>query len=145
MLRQLIEKLRGSKFRSTDSAEVNWAPVFAQARAVLSNGVAGDPTRNQVAIIRSSGDIFLLSAPPPGSASEAQADNARRLLPPEPRRMVAVIANTRVSGSVADVNKRIPFVGILTGLAYIGHRVIVFDGQLSKIEQGCRDADVLIY
>jgi hypothetical protein len=57
---------------------------------------------------------------------------------------VAVIADTRVSGSLAEINKTIPFVGILVGLAYIGHCVIVFDGQLSRIAQGCRDADVLI-
>jgi len=57
---------------------------------------------------------------------------------------VAVIADTRVSGSTVEINRAIPFVGILTGLAYIGHRVVVFDGQLSRIEEGCRDADVLI-
>lgn len=57
---------------------------------------------------------------------------------------MAVIADTRVSGSLAEINKTIPFVGTLTGLAYIGHCVIVFDGEFSRIEQGCRDADVLI-
>lgn len=57
---------------------------------------------------------------------------------------MAVIADTRVSGSLAEINKTIPFVGILTGLAYIGHCVIVFDGQLNRIELGCRGADVLI-
>jgi hypothetical protein len=108
----------------------------------MGTRIAGSGTHNRVAIISPSGDLLFL--PVPKSVSEAQIAHARHLLPPEPRRTVAVIADTRVSGSLAEINKTIPFIGILTGLACIGHCVIVFDGQLSRIAQGCRDADVLI-
>ena len=80
----------------------------------------------------------------PESALPGQLASARSIIAPEPRRSVAAIADTSVSGSLAEINKTIPFVGILAGLAYIGHRVIVFDGQMNAIEPGCRDSDVLI-
>ncbi len=141
---RFIEKLRGLKFRITGSGEYDCARVFAQARAATDNRFPGDLARNQVAIINPSGNLLLLPTPPAGSVSEAQKARVCQIISPEPRRTVAAIADTRVSGSVAEISKTIPFVGILTGLAYIGHRVIVFDGQLSGIEQGCRDSDVLI-
>lgn len=117
--------------------------AFAEARAATAGSDAGSQARNQVAIVGPSCNLLFVPAPP-GTVSRAQIDGSRRLLPPNPRRNVAVIADTRVSGSIVEINRAIPFVGILTGLAYIGHRVIVFDGQLSRVEEGCRDADVLI-
>jgi hypothetical protein len=37
-----------------------------------------------------------------------------------------------------------PFFGILLGFAYIGHAVWVFEGHVSALAAGCREADVLI-
>jgi hypothetical protein len=85
-----------------------------------------------------------MRAPLPGTVSEDPVDGSRRLIPPKPRPIVVAVADTRVSGSIQVINKTIPFIGLLTELAYIGHCVIVFDGQMQQIEEACRDADVLI-
>ena len=37
-----------------------------------------------------------------------------------------------------------PFLGLLLGLAYIGHSVWIFEGHPSALAAGCRNADVLI-
>jgi hypothetical protein len=42
------------------------------------------------------------------------------------------------------VGRVIPFFGLLSGLAYVGHSVWLFEGQASEIEPGCREADILI-
>ena len=42
------------------------------------------------------------------------------------------------------VSKEIPFFGLLNGLVYVGHSVWLFDGRVSELEAGCREADVLI-
>jgi hypothetical protein len=71
-------------------------------------------------------------------------------------RNISVIAHTAlVSGnskpmSVAGktaflaAGQAIPFFGLLLGLAYIGHKVRVFDGNTPPLASGCQDADVLI-
>jgi hypothetical protein len=141
MLRRFVDKLRGLEVGGCDD---DCAQVFARARAASGGAAEGVSTGNQVAIVSPSCNLLFIPAPSPGSVSESLVARSRNLLPPEPRRTVAAIADTRVSGSLAEINKTIPFVGILVGLAYIGHRVILFDGQLCRIEQGCRDADVLI-
>jgi hypothetical protein len=116
--------------------------VFAQAKSLQA---AADPSsRQRVAIVTPDGELSFLDAPQPGTVSEAQVASARRLIPPEPRRIVVAIADTKVSGSIEAINKKIPFIGILTGLAYIGHCIIVFDGQRNRMEEACRGADVLI-
>ena len=144
MLRRLLDKLRGPKHQGLELGGDDCAQVFAKARAEADGGAASASTHNRVAIVSPSGGLLFIPAPLPESVSEAQIARSRNLLPPEPRRTVAVIADTRVSGSLAEINKTIPFVGMLVGLAYIGHCVTVFDGQLSRIEPGCRDADILI-
>ncbi len=143
LLHGFINKARGSTPEKSGFAEGEWARVFAQARAAACSTDSGALGRNKVVIVSPSGDLLFVAALP-ASVSEVQIAHARNMLPQEPRRTVAVIADTRVSGSVAEINKVIPFVGMLMGLAYVGHCVVVFDGQLSTIEQGCRDADVLI-
>jgi hypothetical protein len=144
LLRRLLDKLRGPKHPGLDLGGDDCAQVFAQARAEADGRAASASTHNQVAIVSPSGGLLFIPAPLPESVSEAQIARSRNLLPPEPRRIVAVIADTRVSGSLTEINNTIPFVGMLVGLAYIGHCVTVFDGKLSRIAQGCRDADVLI-
>jgi hypothetical protein len=81
---------------------------------------------------------------------ESMAKNLNRMIPAAVPRNIAVIAYTLFeaqSGAapgLTDVNKAIPFLGILVGLSYIGHAVWVFEGHSSALAAGCRDADVLI-
>jgi hypothetical protein len=116
------------------------ARAFALARGA---GNDGPPSENRVAVIKPAGELMFLTAPRPDH-SEMLVAEACRLIPREPRRTIVAIADTAISGPIEEINKTIPFIGILGGLASIGHCVIVFDGQLNRIEQGCRDADVLI-
>ena len=46
--------------------------------------------------------------------------------------------------SVTDVDKAIPFFGLLMALSYLGHAVWIFEGHTSALEAGCRHADALI-
>src|ERR1051325_7624215 len=76
------------------------------------------------------------------------AAGMERLIPSDVKRNVAVIADTGfaagLSPDLAQASKAIPFLGLLTGLTYIGHHVWVFEGHASALGAGCRDADVLI-
>lgn len=132
-----------SRKRLSDAEEHQIGEIFVKARAMAAGSALDVTARRQVVIVTPKGALIAQPAPRPGSASDSQVA-AAKILPPEPRRTVAVIANTNVSGSVEKVNETIPFIGILIGLAYIGHSVVVFDGQVSMIADGCRDADVLI-
>jgi hypothetical protein len=79
-----------------------------------------------------------------------------KMIPPGPPRNVAVISPTefaitpgdegpaKTSAELLAAGKAIPFFGLLTGLAYSGHSVWVFDGQSYALEHACRDADVLL-
>ena len=60
---------------------------------------------------------------------------------------MAVISNTEFSDqtpSVRDVDRAIPFFGLLMALSYLGHAVWIFEGHTSALEAGCRHADALI-
>ena len=143
-MHSFIDKLRGLKFRITGSGEYDCARVFAQAKAATEDTSPGNSGRKRVAIISPSGNVIVIPAPPAAVVSDAHIAQISQIISPNPPRTVAAIADTRVSGSVPEISKTIPFAGILIGMAYIGHRVIVFDGQLSGIREGCRDSDVLI-
>ena len=72
----------------------------------------------------------------------------QRLVPSNVKRNIAVIAYNVFPGngepSLSDVNRSIPFIGMLMGLTYIGHAVWIFEGHPTAFQAGCRDADVLI-
>ncbi len=68
----------------------------------------------------------------------------KQMMPPTVKRNVAVISYTEPEAVLADITRAIPFIGMLMGLAYIGHAVWIFEGHASALAAGCRDADVLI-
>src|SRR5438067_1415075 len=75
------------------------------------------------------------------------ADGLRKLIPEAVPRRIAVIANTVFESALPgleEVSRSIPFLGMLTGLTYVGHAVWVFEGDPAALAAGCRDADVLI-
>lgn len=68
----------------------------------------------------------------------------RKMLSPDPPRNISVVSYTYVKALVEDKSKAIPFLGILVGLAAIGHTVVVFEGHPSAFESGVRESDVLV-
>jgi hypothetical protein len=57
---------------------------------------------------------------------------------------VAVIAYVQFDPLFEKQSKAMPIIGLIIGLSYIGHNVIVFEGHPSAFKAGCRDADMLI-
>jgi hypothetical protein len=103
-------------------------------------------------------DGSFLAFPCP-AADSMPAENVAQMASLVPRavaRNISVIAHTAlVTGqrkplaiagekTFAAAGQAIPFFGLLIGLAYIGHKVRVFDGSHPPLTSGCKDADVLI-
>lgn len=74
----------------------------------------------------------------------SQVAPIERMISPEVKRNIAVIAYTELEAVTTDISKTIPFFGLLMGFAYIGHSVWIFEGHASALAAGCRHADVLI-
>jgi hypothetical protein len=78
------------------------------------------------------------------------AAGMERLIPSSVKRNIAVIACTEIAAGAGDAfdvaaaGRAIPFLGLLTGLTYIGHSVWIFEGHPSALAAGCREADVLV-
>jgi hypothetical protein len=129
-------KADADRFRMPDVDESpDIEEVFAKARRQ-----SGD----QVVIV-TPGRIFMFQpCPARGSMSPDKVASIEQMMPSTVKRNVAAIAYTELGGLVKDASKTIPFLGMLLGLAYIGHAVWVFEGHPSALAAGCRDADVLI-
>jgi hypothetical protein len=82
--------------------------------------------------------------PPAGSLPPEQVAPMEKMLPPAAPRHVAVIAYTGIKAIQSDLSQAIPFVGLLMGLAYIGHAVWIFEGHPTALAAGCQDADLLL-
>jgi hypothetical protein len=117
----------------------------------------GATTENRFVILVQPNGKFLVSACPlPGSMPPEQVAKIESIVPASVKRNIIAIANTPlVTGqekpmAVADdrtsraVGEAIPFLGILIGMAYIGHAVRVFNGRTPPLASGCKDADLLI-
>ena len=88
--------------------------------------------------------VMLHPCPAPGTMNQQAVESVEKLMPSKTQRNVAVIAYTELNALQADLLKTIPFYGLLTGMAYIGHAVWVFEGHSSALAAGCREADLLI-
>ena len=113
---------------------------FKRVRAKAAQG--------QLVIVRPDGKYLFIPAPRRENAKAEAVVAVERILPSTTKRNVAVIANTTWALTDAPdlrrANEAIPFFGLLVGFASIGHSVWVFDGADDMLEQGCREADVLI-
>jgi hypothetical protein len=112
--------------------------VFRMARES-----ANDPTR-RVVIVTPGRLLMFQPCPAPGGMSAAQVANIEMMISRKVKRNIAVIGYNELQAVRTDVTKAIPFIGILLGFAYIGHSVWLFEGHVSALEAGCRDADVLL-
>ena len=122
------------------------ATVFDKARAAATRGVRrpDGSTRRCVVVVTPGRLLMLQPCPPPGTMPEEQVSGIRKLLPPEPQRKIVAVSYTEMSALQTSIAKAIPFIGMLLGLAYVGHAVWVFEGHASALALGCRDADVLL-
>lgn len=121
--------------------------VFERARQSARDGSveAGAPEGQRHIVVVTPGRLLLLQrAPAPGTMSAEKTAPAESFMPREPARNIAVISYTELLAVRSDIWKAIPFAGILTALAYIGHAVWIFEGHPSALAAGCRDADILI-
>jgi hypothetical protein len=119
--------------------------AFDPARAAAAGtSRPADVTGQQVIVVTPGRTIMFLPCPPAGSMAAAHTASMERLISPAVKRNVAAIAYTELEAVKTDASRAIPFLGILLGLAYIGHAVWVFEGHPTALAAGCRDADVLI-
>ncbi len=102
------------------------------------------PDRRQVVLVTPARVTMLRSCPAPGSLTQQQLAAAERLAGASPARNVAAIAFTDLDAISDQINQAIPFFDLLRQLGYLGHAVWIFEGHVSAMAAGCRDADVLI-
>lgn len=112
----------------------------------IRNLAAGEKREGGLAILRPNRRYLIVPRMPDNPELKKFADGLAHLLPPGVQRNVAVIGNTDFGDqtSVGDVDKAIPFFGVLMALSYLGHAVWIFEGHASALEAGCRLADALI-
>lgn len=126
----------------TDSvvpATVTMEKLFAPIREKAAQG--------NLLILRPNGQYLVMPAIPREKADPAGLASMEKLLPSHPRRNVAVIADTAWTMEAAPgiqlANQKIPFFGMLIGLATIGHAVWIV-GPDTDLAGACREADLLI-
>jgi len=107
---------------------------------------AGDGEGAHVVIVTPGRMLMETAAVPPGSMPERATQAARAVLRRDGPLDVAVISCTRLDALLADETKTkcIPFFGHLMAFAYLGHRVVVFEGHPTAFEAGVRGADLLL-
>ncbi len=119
--------------------------IFTLARQHAAEGTTPDGTKERHVVVVTPGRMLMMTpCPPPGSMPQHQVAGIEKMLPPSTPRKVAVIAYNGLDALVTDKAKAIPFLGVLLGLAYIGHAVWVFEGHPSALAAGCRSADLLL-
>src|SRR5438046_1372313 len=119
--------------------------IFDKARKAAATVIT--PTKDEsrhVVVVTPGRMVMLHPCPAPGTMNLQAVESVEKLMPSKNQRNVAVIAYTELKALRADVVKTIPFYGLLTGLAYIGHAVWVFEGHSSALAAGCREAELLI-
>jgi hypothetical protein len=98
----------------------------------------------QVVLVTPGRMLMLKPCPPAGSMPANVVSQIEKLISPKVKRKIAVIAYTELKALTTNLAKAIPFFGMLSGVAYIGHAVWVFEGHSSALTAGCKDADLVI-
>lgn len=104
-----------------------------------------------VSLLRPDRTHFILPAPPQGSIGQQMVDGVKAVIPSDqPRNIAAIVAPGVLAGdssqkpSLPAIAKRVPFMGLLVGIAYAGHAVWMFEASAETAAPGSEDADVLI-
>ena len=129
--------------------EVDFPPgleaSFDRARkAAAEDSMPGKGINRCVAMVTPGRMVMLHPCAARGTLNPKAVEAVEKIISSKTKRQVAVIAYTELKAPRADLMKTIPFFGLLTGLAYIGHVVWVFEGHSSALAAGCREADLLI-
>jgi hypothetical protein len=124
---------------------MNLEEIFQKARQAAAGGSPPTGSKGRhVAVVTPGRMVMMHPCAEPGTMSAPVVESVEKLLPSQSKKNVAVIAYTELEALRADLKKSIPFFGLLTGMAYIGHAVWVFEGHSSALAAGCREADLLI-
>jgi hypothetical protein len=115
------------------------AEVFAKARQMVA-----DPAQPRVAIVTPGRMVMLVPAPrkPP----QTGLAGIKALLKSDSPLAITAVSYTKLDAMMADEEKTkcIPFLGHLLAMAFLGHKVIVFEGHRSAFEEGVTAADVVL-
>src|SRR5574341_1576007 len=154
MFKRLFEKLASkaspADIENVHMPEVDVLPNIEEIFDTVRKTAAGeaeqmaDSSERKVIIVTPGRMMMLHPCPKAGSMPREVVASIEAMISPAVKRNIAAIAYTQLDALMADVAKAIPFLGFLVGFAYVGHAVWVFEGHLSALAAGCRDADVLI-
>ena len=84
---------------------------------------------------------MMLPAPAAGTINSQMIQGVNNVISSEQPRNIAAIAGET---ALAVDPRRVPFLGLLVGLAYVGHSVWMFEARPSFLPAGCEEADVLV-
>ena len=117
----------------------------AARRAASGESVRPDaPDRRQIVLVTPARVAMLQSCPAPGSLSAADLAAAEGIAPSGVPKNIAAVAYNDLDALHDEAKRAIPFFDLLRQLGYLGHAVWIFEGHVSAMGPGCRDADVLI-
>jgi hypothetical protein len=124
--------------------------LFVKARGLSQEkkGLFGAPQR-YVVVMTPGRLLARVECPKPGSMDKKAVEPIEFMFSSKAPQNITVIsfndlASAPQTVSPATLAQKIPFFGILVGMAYIGHSVVVFEGHPSALVGGLRDATMLI-
>ncbi len=135
------------RFMPDINRPTDFKKAFARARRLAraeTRSPVGFSCRS-VAIVLPDREVALQYTLSSGSAEPRLVHMAESILPSAPScNVVGVALNEFKSLTPQNLAEGIPFLGLLLGLAYIGHNVVVFEGHPSAFSEGVSDADFLL-
>jgi hypothetical protein len=122
------------------------ADVFKRARAAAADlTVDAEGVYHRQIIIVTPGRLLVKKECPLAAALQpAQIALLEKFVPRKPVLNICAIAYTELEALKKDMRRAIPFIDYLLGFGALGHSVWVFEGHRSALEEGCRDADLLL-
>jgi len=121
--------------------------LFAKARAEVAEGGSEkglDAGQRCIGVVTPGRMLTFVPAPKAGSVAPEHVTQAKSLVPSNQPLNVTVVAFTELEPFMRDKTKCIPFLSRLLALAYIGHNVIVFEGDKSAFESALQNSDMLL-
>jgi hypothetical protein len=117
-----------------------WAALLATVRIRAA--------ARQLVIVGPDGRLMAVNVGEKETVRAEAVAEIERLVPSEPPRNVAVIADTSWTmaqkATLQDADRAIPFFGWMMGLATIGHAVWIHNGAAPALAECCREADLAI-
>jgi hypothetical protein len=107
---------------------------------------AAQPVNGSRVVVIITPDRILrpLPSPPIGSMPAQAIAPIEELAPSTSSLRILAISNTDVLALMMGPTRAIPFLGILLGLSYIGHKVVVFEGNAKALPAAVPETDIVI-